>query len=95
MRTCSTQSDGIRILIEINRIYSCENHECIHKYEYYSYGNRLVGGEEFENRHNRNNKAITQENPPNNTEDLPNSYADCKIQVGGLSFYKVEIQIHT
>lgn len=54
-----------------------------------------MGGEELENRCNRNNKAITQENSPNNTEDLPNNYADCKIQVGGLSFYKMEIKIHT
>lgn len=92
---CSTQSDGIRILIEMKRIYSCENHECIHKYEQYSHGNRLVGGEELENRLNRTNRAITQENPPNDTEDLPNNYEDCKIRVGGLSFCKGEIQIHT
>lgn len=42
-------------------------------------------GEKLENVCNKNNKAITQEIPPNNT-DLPN-YADSKIQVGGLSFY--------
>ena len=91
---CGTQSDVIHILTEMNRIYSYESHECVHKYEWYSYGNQLVGGEELENRCNRNNKAITHENPPNNTEDLSNSHADCKIQVGSLSFYNVEIQIH-
>lgn len=95
MRMCSTGSDGICILIEMNRSYCCEKNECIHKYEKFSYSNRSVGGEELENRHNRNNKAITQENPPNNSEDLPNNYADCKIQVGGFSFYKVEIQTRT
>lgn len=81
---CSTQSDGISILIKMDRIYSCENCECIHKYELHSNGNRLVGGEELENACSKNNKAITQEIPPNNT-DLP--MYDSKIQVGGLSFY--------
>lgn len=38
-----------------------------------------MGGEELENVCNKNNKAITQEIPPNNT-NLPN-YADSKIQV--------------